>query len=536
MLFQLAYLLCYCAPLLAGTLWAKTGDQGNGFYKNPILYSDYSDPDVIRVGNTYYLVSSTFHFMPGIPVLESHDLVNWHIIAHVFSRLEIDPRYNMIGGDRYAQGAWAPAIRFHAGRFYVYFPTPQEGIFMSSAPSAKGPWNTPKAVLAGPGYEDPCPLWDDDGNAYLIHGRVGAGPLVLHRMSADGTKVLDKGRTIVEDRSKLPTLEGPKLYKRDGYYYIFAPYGGVGRGSQAVLRSKNIYGPYEFRTVLEQGSTGVNGPHQGGYVETAGGQGWFLHFSQRGGYGRILYLEPVQWKDGWPVVGDPIPGSTAGQPVDVWRKPDTAISDPIETPQTSDEFSDASALGLQWEWNHNPDDDNWSLKARPGFLRLKAAYAPNLLHARNTLTQQMQYRDFNLTTRMDVSSMKDGQRAGLVMFGVHPSSIGVVQSDGERSLVFTDSAGEAKIAPLRDKTVQLRMHVEDGSVRYSYSLDDGRIFQPVGQVNPFAFSWWKSSRPGLFTFTSQAGRVSGRIDVDWVRCHPLDGSATHLLTGGDHRR
>jgi beta-xylosidase len=510
----------------SGKLWGREGDQSDGHYRNPILFSDYSDPDVIRVGKSYYLIASSFHFMPGIPVLESHDLVNWHIIAHVFPRLDIDRKYDMDGGDRYAQGAWAPSIRFHNGRFYVFFPTPREGIFMSSAPSAKGPWTIPTAVLAGPGYEDPCPLWDDDGNAYLIHSRVGAGPLILHRMSPDGTKVLDEGKVIVNDRPNLPTLEGPKLYKQDGYYYIFAPYGGVGTGSQAVLRSKNIYGPYESRAVLEQGKTSVNGPHQGGYVETPNGQGWFLHFSQRGGYGRILYLEPVQWKDGWPVIGMAMEGKPYGEPVSLWTKPNNRGNYPIETPQTSDEFNDVNALGPQWEWNHNPNDSNWSLKERRGFLRLKASFASDLIHARNTLTQQMQYQDFDLITKVDVSAMKDGQRAGLAMFGVHPSWIGIVQRSGARLIVYANSGGESEIGKFTGDSVLLQMHVEDEHVSYSYSTD-GHSFLSAGSANPFAFSWWKASRPALFTFTTQLEAPFGSIDIDWVRCHSFAGNVSN---------
>jgi beta-xylosidase len=525
--FSRTVCLLLCITSIGATkLWGRTGDKNNGHYSNPILFSDYSDPDVIRVGKSYYLVASSFHFMPGIPVLESHDLVNWHIIAHVFPRLDIDRRYDMEGGDRYAQGAWAPSIRFHDGRYYVFFPTPKEGIFMSSAPSAKGPWTAPIAVLAGPGYEDPCPLWDDDGNAYLVHSRVGAGPLVLHRMSADGTKVLDAGKVIVDDHSKLPTLEGPKLYKQDGYYYIFAPYGGVGTGSQAVLRSKNIYGPYESRPVLEQGSTSVNGPHQGGYVETANGEGWFLHFSQRGGYGRILYLEPVQWKDGWPVIGKPVEGKSFGEPVRSWKKPDSGRSYPIETPQTSDEFNDAATLGPQWEWNHNPNDNNWSLKERPGFLRLKASFASDLIHARNTLTQQMQYQNFDLITKIDVSAMKDGQRAGLAMFGVHPSWIGIVQTNGAKLVVYANNGGESELGKLTGDAVLLRMHVEDEHVSYSYSTDDGHSFLSGGPATPFVFSWWKASRPALFTFTTHLRAPLGSIDIDWVRCHSLAGNVS----------
>jgi len=522
----LATLLLFClAPNVLRTLSTKSGDLGNGFYRNPVLFSDYSDPDVIRVDESYYLVASSFHFMPGIPVLESHDLVNWHIIAHVFPRLEIDPRYNMIGGNRYAQGAWAPSIRFHAGRFYVYFPTPEEGIFMSSARSARGPWTAPVAVLAGAGYEDPCPLWDDDGNAYLVHSRVGAGPLILHRMSPDGTRVLDEGKTIVDNRASLPTLEGPKLYKRDGYYYIFAPYGGVATGPQAVLRSKNIYGPYESRTVLEQGTTSVRGPHQGGYVETPGGEGWFLHFSQHGGYGRILYLEPVHWKDGWPVIGTPIKGGVAGEPVDLWPKPNTGRSDPAGSPPMSDDFNNTK-LSSQWEWNHNPDDSSWSLTERPGFLRLKALSAPDLVHARNTLTQQMQYESFDLTTQIDVSAMRSGQRAGLVMFGIHPSWIGVAQTNRSRQIVFGDKEGESTIGELTSDMIQLRMHVEDQHASFSYSVDGGGSFLPVQPAELFAFSWWKASRPALFTFNTQSKDPFGSIDVDWVRCLPAGNTMT----------
>lgn len=334
--------------------------------------------------------------------------------------------------------------------------------------------------------------------------------------------MLDEGKVIVDDHSKLPTLEGPKFYRRSGYYYIFAPFGGVGTGAQAVLRSKNIYGPYESRTVLEQGSTNVNGPHQGGYVETPDGQGWFLHFSQRGGYGRILYLEPVQWKEGWPIMGAPIDGQTAGQPVDEYPKPNTGKSYPIETPQSSDEFN-TDTLGLQWEWNHNPDDTKWSLKDRPGFLRLNASLATDLIHARNTLTQQMEHEDFELTARIDATAMQDGQRTGLAMFGVHPSWIGVTKAQNKRSIVYTNGSEESTVGELTGNMIQLRMHVEKGKVSYSYSLDDGRSFRSEGPATLFAFSWWKAARPSLFTFNTQSQMPSGSIDIDWVRCTSLSG-------------
>ncbi len=514
--------------LFCGQRASGQGDLGNGKYSNPVLFSDYSDPDVIRVGNSYYLVASSFHFMPGVPVLRSEDMVNWRIVSHVFPHFDFSPIYSMKDGVAYAKGAWAPSIRYHAGRFYVYFPTPTEGIFMSSAPSAEGPWEPLTQVIAQAGLEDPCPLWDDDGKAYLVHSKTGAGPLILHAMSPDGKHVLDEGKVIVNDPKNLPTLEGPKLYKRNGWYYIFAPFGGVGTGAQTVLRAKNIYGPYEQRAVLAQGSTTVNGPHQGGYIETPGGQGWFMHFSQRGGYGRIAYLEPVKWHDDWPVIGKPVPGETYGEPVSVWPKPNVGRSYPAHLPQTSDEFT-STTLGLQWEWNHNPDDSLWSLKERKGFLRLHAGAAPDLIHARNTLTQQMQSDTLTLTTRLDLSHMADGQRAGLAMFGVRGSWIGVEQADGKRILLMTDTSGEHAISADVKNDVQFRMRVANEHVRFAYSVDGGKIFTDVGGSNQFFFSWWKAARPAIFTYMKpDFAEHAGALDVDWVRVE--NAPANHLLT------
>ncbi|MHB8815703.1 MAG: glycoside hydrolase family 43 protein [Steroidobacteraceae bacterium] len=538
------------AALLLGAIGASVVPSMAWTYHNPILFADYSDPDVVRVGVEYYLVASSFHFSPGIPVLESRDLVHWTIVGHALARLDFAPAYDLPGpvdftdatahpkpnyalGYRYASGVWAPAIRAHNRRLYVYFPTPTEGIFMTSAARAAGPWTAPVKVIAQPGLEDPCPFWDDDGRAYLIHSREGAGPLILHRMSPDGRTVLDAGRIIVDDPVHLPTLEGPKLYKRDGYYYIFAPFGGVDRGSQAVLRARNIYGPYEFRTVLSQGTTNVQGPHQGGYVETPSGQGWFIHFNSTGPYGRIVYLEPVRWRDGWPIIGELRPGAAVGQPVASYPAPDMRGIHPAVHPQTSDEFT-SRTLGPQWEWNHNPVDGHWSLGARPGFLRLRALPAADLVSARDTLTQLLQARDEQVTTRLDVLGMADHQRAGLAMFGVQPSWIGVVQRHGRRCLQFAEAGRETVGPPLGDATapatrapvrpahefVILRMRVADGGVRYSYSLDEGRTFRALGTRADMRFSWWKAARPAVFTFNTEAHAARGGIaDFDWVRVH-----------------
>lgn len=505
---------------VTGTKMPRAAAQSNADqYQNPILFADYSDPDVIRDGANYYLVASTFHFVPGIPILQSPDLVHWKIIGHVVNRMKMNPRYDMIGGNRYGGGIWAPAIRKHNGLFYVYFPTPDEGIFVSTAPKITGPWSEPVAVIAQAGLEDPCPFWDDDGNAYLVHSRKGAGPLILHRMSGDGKHVLDDGKVIVEDRQHLPTLEGPKFYKRNGYYYIFAPFGGVPVGSQVVLRSRNIWGPYEQRVVLTQGSTKINGPHQGGYVETPKGEGWFIHFQSRGAHGRIVHLEPVRWENDWPVMGRPVPGQTAGEPVLSAPMPDHVKITSHQRPQTSDEFS-GSILGPQWEWNHNPDDEHWSLKARPGYLRLTPANAADLLAARNTLTQCMQDDSFEFTARVDLAAMKDGVHTGLAMFEKQAGGLEIVQSGTERRIYFFHAQDRRAGPALTAHSVQLRVKVEGETASYSFSTDEGKSFQQLGAATQIQFSWWKGSRPSLFAYTTQKSDA-GAVDVDWVHYVPL---------------
>ncbi|WP_380780588.1 glycoside hydrolase 43 family protein [Sphingomonas sp. R86520] len=505
-------------------------------YQNPILYADYSDPDIIRVGDTYYMVASSFHFSPGIPILRSRDLVHWTIAGHVLPRLPFAPEYDMpgphtltdavskpVGGTRYAGGVWAPSIRFHAGRFYVYFATPDEGIFMASAAHVEGPWDAPVKVIDHPKLEDPCPFWDDDGTAWLVHSRHGAGPLILHRMSPDGRRVLDGGTVIVEDKARLPILEGPKLYKRNGYYYILAPFGGVEKGAQVALRSRTITGPYEQRVVLSQGTTALAGPHQGGWVETPSGQGWFVHFNSTGAFGRITYLEPLVWKDDWPLIGTPIADGTGGQPVARFALPETGSRPTTDTLQESDAFSSAR-LGVQWEWNHNSDDSRWSLTARPGYLRLGAGSAEHLVTARNTLTQILQGPRARITTRIDPAGMRDGQRAGLSLFGVGPSWIGLVDDAGRRRVTLAVKGVETGGPVFTGRTIDLRADVgPDQTVRYSYSDDGGASFRSMGDAIPLArFSWWKGSRPALFSFTK--GTKGGSVDVDWVRVeHPQGG-------------
>ena len=246
------------------------GDQGDGTYRNPVLNADFSDPDVIRVGNKFYMVASDFHFM-GMQVLESDDMVNWHYVSQIYRRID-EPGWD--ANQHYAGGSWAPSIRYHNGLFYVYFCTPDEGLYMSTASNPHGPWAPLHLVKRVAKWEDPCPFWDEDGQAYLGRSQHGAGPIIVHRMSADGRMLLDEGQTVYEG----PIAEGTKFMKRHGYYYLIIPEGGVGTGWQTVLRSRSIYGPYERRVVLEQGSTRVNGPHQGALVDAPDGSWWFYHF------------------------------------------------------------------------------------------------------------------------------------------------------------------------------------------------------------------------------------------------------------------
>jgi beta-xylosidase len=332
-------------------------DNGDGTYKNPIIFADYSDPDVIRVKDDFYMVASSFNCAPGIPVLHSKDLVNWTIIGHVYEKLPLE-RYNH---PQLGEGSWAPSIRYHNGKFYVYVCTPTDGLFMASTNDPSKKWDMVQ-VADVVNWEDPCPIWDDNGDAYLVHGKVCAGVLYLHKLSADGTKLLDNGKVVFNDTKSQPTIEGPKFIKKDGYYYILSPAGGVETGWQAALRSKNIYGPYEQKTVMHQGNTSINGPHQGGLVETQTGEWWFIHFQDRGAYGRIVHLQPAEWVVGWPIIGKDNNNDGIGEPVMTYKKPNVGKTYPIENPQTSDEFN-SDKLGLQWQWWANPQPEFYSLTA-----------------------------------------------------------------------------------------------------------------------------------------------------------------------------
>jgi beta-xylosidase len=520
--------LLLSAHVVAQSVWQP--DNGNGTYKNPIIFADYSDPDAIRVGNDFYLTASSFNSAPGLPILHSRDLVNWRIIGHA---LPYQIPLNVFAKPQHGNGVWAPAIRHHNGYFYIFFPDPDYGIYMVKTRNPAGPWSAPLLIKSAKGWIDPCPFWDDDGNAYLVHAfansRAGIKS-VLHiaKMSADGTKVLDEGKLVFDGRENHPTIEGPKLYKRNGYYYIFAPAGGVPTGWQTVLRSKNIYGPYEDKIVMDQGSTQVNGPHQGAWVELKSGESWFIHFQDRGAYGRIVHLQPMQWKKDWPVIGVDKDGDGKGEPVTNYKMPNVGGLRSVVSPQTTDEFT-APTLGLQWQWHANPVRDWSSLNVRSGWLRLNSVSLPvealNLWTVPNLLLQKLPAPSFSVTTRIDASGLLPNEASGIVMMGMDYSYLAIVRTENgyrlERTLCEdapkdTEETAEDGI-DLADGKLYLKIRVEaDAICRFSYSTD-GRRFNDIGEPFKARQGRWIGAKVGLFAVGLTQAQRSGYADFDFFR-------------------
>jgi beta-xylosidase len=506
-----------------------SADNGDGTYKNPIIYADYSDPDVIRVENDFYLVASSFDCSPGLPVLHSKDLVNWTIIGHAFQRYP----YESFNTPQHGNGVWAPSIRYHNGEFYIYFGDPDLGIFMTKARNPAGPWEPLVHFKAAKGWIDTCPFWDDDGNAYLVHAwarsRAGINSvLTINRMSPDGKKLLDEGRLVFDGHANHPTIEGPKLYKRDGYYYIFAPAGGVATGWQTVLRSKNIFGPYEDRIVMDQGRTNINGPHQGGWVELKSGESWFIHFQDRGAYGRIVHLQPMKWIDDWPVIGVDPDGDGKGEPVLTHKKPNVGRNYPVAVPQTSDEFTSKSR-GFQWQWQANYLERWMSLSARPGWLRLfpmpASENAGNLWLVPNLLLQKLPAEEFTVTTKLDSSQLAPGEKGGLIMFGIDYSFLAVEKTESGLRLikmVCKNANAEGKEVTesqtqLATANVLLRVKIARGGVcQFSFS-EDGKTFANIGEPFTAREGRWVGAKVGLFALAKFGAPQRGYADFDWFR-------------------
>ena len=403
------------------TMW--NADLGNGMYKNPILYADYSDPDACRVGEDYFMIASSFCNAPGLPVLHSKDLVNWKVVNYILPKVP-EERYDK---PVHGCGVWAPAIRYHDGTFFACFPMPDEGIYMSTTKDPFGTWSEPVNIRPGAGWIDPCPFWDEDGRAYIVAGvaksRIGYKS-VLHmiEMQPDGMGLIGEAKVVFDGNlNEQETIEGPKLYKRNGWYYIFAPAGGVKTGWQTVLRSRNIFGPYEYRVVMRQGDTSINGPHQGAWVDTVTGEDWFLHFQDVYAAGRIIHLQPMSWKEDWPIIGIAKDGNDYGEPVLPYRKPnvgEAAKEAEIFEPDASDDFS-KKTLGLQWQWNANPKEDWYKLTSEA--LCLKAVkQEEKIKHGDypNLLLQKWPAPEFICDTTLSLSGLKANEEAGVISMGV----------------------------------------------------------------------------------------------------------------------
>ncbi|MFI8418836.1 family 43 glycosylhydrolase [Streptomyces sp. NPDC085479] len=473
-----------------------TGDLGNGTYRNPVLAADWSDPDVVRVGEDFYLTASSFGRAPGLPLLHSRDLVNWTLVGHALERLVPEEAFT---APRHDRGVWAPSLRHHDGRFWIFWGDPDHGVFQVNSPTIAGPWSRPHLVKEGLGLIDACPLWDPEtGEAYLVHGwaksRAGFNNrLTGHRMRPDGTGVLDEGRTLV-DADRLPgwfTLEGPKLYRHDGRFWILAPAGGVATGWQGAFRADSFSGPYEERIVLSQGDTDVNGPHQGGWVRTGAGEDWFLHFQQTGAHGRLVHLQPMRWDaDGWPVLGD------AGSPVRVHRKPALPQAPPAR-PTVDDAFP-GGAFGPQWSWTANPGA-GWTTPHDGDGLRLgcvRTDRAEDLRSVPHVLTQRLPAGARTVEVRLRLESGTPGARAGLVVLGDAYAWIGLERAaDGGALLVHRFASGTAdrerdadRARPLPAAEALLRIEVTaDARCRFSYDAGEG----PVRLGPEFAATPWR---------------------------------------------
>ena len=505
-------------------------DKGDGTYRNPVIHADFSDPDAVRVGDDFYMTASSFNAAPGLPILQSKDLVNWSLVGYVFRR---QPPYDVFDKPQHGGGVWAPSIRYHEGEFYIFYPDPDRGIYVVKAKTAAGPWSEPLLIKEAKGWIDPCPLWDEDGRAYLVTAMAASrsgvkSVLVVSRMSPDGTRLLDDGVLVFDGHDKDPTVEGPKFYKRGGYYYIFAPAGGVETGWQLALRSKSVYGPYERRVVLAQGKTSINGPHQGAWVETQTGESWFLHFQDKGPYGRVVHLQPMRWLNDWPVMGADPDGDGTGEPVLTYRKPNVGRTWPATTPPDSDEF-DAAGLGLQWQWHANPQA-NWAFPSGPlGFLRLFNVSLheghKNLWDVSNLLLQKFPAPEFTATTKLTFTPRTEGERTGLVVMGADYAYISVksvreglvvsqtVCKDADKGAAEKESAA----VPFKGNTIYLRVKVSaDAACEFSYSAD-GKTFNPVGEPFKARQGRWIGAKLGLFATRAGTTREYGYADFDWFR-------------------
>ncbi|MCR4914153.1 MAG: glycoside hydrolase 43 family protein [Prevotella sp.] len=520
-------------------------DNGNGTYTNPVINADYSDPDVCvgPSGEDYYLTASSFQCIPGLPILHSKDLVNWEIVGHALTSLyEGDEALQQhFSTPQHGAGVWAPSIRYHNGEYYIYWGDPDYGVYMVKTKDPAGKWDAPVCVIRGKGYIDTTPLWDDDGRCYLVNGWANsrakfASVLTVRELSADGTRAIGQPVIVFDGNgNENHTCEGPKFYKRDGWYWILCPAGGVPTGFQLAMRSKSPFGPYEHKVVLAQGKTAINGPHQGGWIHTKYGEDWFLHFQDKEAYGRVVHLQPVDWSNGWPIMGK------KGEPVVTYQKPRSSSST-IVNPVESDEF-DSPTLGKQWQWQANYDE-KYGVPTAFGTFRIYTHKLDegwkSLWEVPNMLLQKTPADKFTVTTKLRMTSKADGQFGGLIMMGLDYSALVVRRIGQGFQLVQMTCKGadkgkqqtESLIATLKptweDKTqyrpgihedIYLRLAVDDSKLRFSYSAD-GKKFTECGEEFQMKEGKWIGAKFGFVAAESDPKCDRGWVEADWIRITP----------------
>lgn len=525
---QLPFMLTAQLPDRVSKAWVA--DNGDGTYRNPVLYADYSDPDAIRVNDDYYMVASSFNCVPGLPVLHSRDLVNWELIGHALPK---QPPLDVFDKVQHGNGVWAPCIRYHRNEFYIYYPDPDFGIYMVKSVSPSGPWSEPVLVQPGKGLIDPSPLWDEDGRAYLVYALAGSRAgvksiLLVSRMNSGGTQLTGSSVMVFDGHKDHPTVEGPKFYKRNGWYYIFAPAGGVVTGWQLVLRSRNIFGPYDSKIVMEQGKSDINGPHQGAWVDTKTGEHWFLNFQDLGAYGRVVHLNPMKWINDWPVIGTDEDGDGKGNPVRSYRKPNVGKSYPLLSPPESDEFNKPE-LGLQWQWHANYQATWGFPSGNLGFFRLncipRPSEASSLWALPNLLLQKFPAPEFTATAKLTFDARFDGEEVGMAVMGMDYGSVSLIRNNAKlviRSSYCSqaDKAGKEELTdqhPVDSATVYLRVKVEkDAWCSFSYSLD-GNTYTNLGKPFKAKPGKWIGAKIGFYAVRNGVINDAGSADIDWFR-------------------
>lgn len=513
-------------------------DNKDGTYTNPIIHADYSDPDVCVVGNDFYMTASSFNCTPGLPILHSKDLVNWKLINHAIKELEPKEYYNT---PRHGKGVWAPSIRHHDEEFYIYWGDPDFGIFMVKTKDIYGKWSKPVLIKAGKGLIDPCPLWDDDGKVYLSYAWAASRAkinsiITVCEMNKEGTSVISDPVLVFDGNDGVNhTVEGTKFYKRNNYYYILAPAGGVATGWQLALRSKSVYGPYEYKIVMAQGKTDINGPHQGGWVDTYDGESWFIHFQDKACYGRVVHLNPMKWINDWPVIGIDNDGDGCGEPVTIYNKPKCKHKTTINNPIESDDFN-SKDLGLQWQWHANYQDF-FGLSTNMGFFRLYGYNISdnykNLWEVPNLLLQKFPAEEFMVTTKLTVYTKGNGQKTGLVVMGHNYAYIGLekekeyfqikysICNDAEKGnkeeSMIIDSLkidNSYKIDKDYKCDIYLRANIyKNGRCYFSYSFNNKKYFK-IKQPFSAKQGKWIGAKIGIFSITPNE-QNKGWTDIDW---------------------